>query len=169
MPKVSVTAGYYHQKFGNICVNDNLNLLPTEWTPFTIVGQPDRAEHALPPLSQSARRARRQDLPLRQGSGAGFRRYLQRAERGHVHQRRPDLWRQLVHADGDSHRLLAQRLREPRPVDGARWVITWRARFLVRLATLSSTSKHLCTDDWRHAAAMRPVRPPCPASFEIFR
>ena len=39
MPKVSVTAGYYYRKFGNIRVNDNLNLSPTaDWTPFTIVG-----------------------------------------------------------------------------------------------------------------------------------
>ena len=41
MPKVSITAGYYHRKFGNLRINDNLNLSPTEWTPFTIVGPAD--------------------------------------------------------------------------------------------------------------------------------
>ncbi len=39
MPKVSITAGYYYRKFGNLRVNDNRNLSPTtDWTPFTIVG-----------------------------------------------------------------------------------------------------------------------------------
>jgi Carboxypeptidase regulatory-like domain len=38
MPKVSITAGYYHRKFGNIRVNDNQNLTTGDWSPFTIVG-----------------------------------------------------------------------------------------------------------------------------------
>ena len=29
MPKVSMTAGYYRRKFGNLRVNDNLNISPT--------------------------------------------------------------------------------------------------------------------------------------------
>jgi hypothetical protein len=42
MPKVSVTAGYYHRKFYNLRVNDNLNLSPTaDWNPFVIVGPVD--------------------------------------------------------------------------------------------------------------------------------
>jgi hypothetical protein len=41
MPKVSITGGYYRRRFGNLRVNDNLNLLPSEWNPFTIVGPSD--------------------------------------------------------------------------------------------------------------------------------
>jgi hypothetical protein len=42
MPKVSATAGYYRRRFGNLRVNDNLNLSPTtDWNTFTIVGPGD--------------------------------------------------------------------------------------------------------------------------------
>jgi hypothetical protein len=42
MPRVSVTAGYYRRKFGNLRVNDNLNISPTtDYNPFTIIGPSD--------------------------------------------------------------------------------------------------------------------------------
>jgi hypothetical protein len=42
LPKVSVTAGYYRRRFGNLRVNDNLNISPTvHYNPFTIVGPSD--------------------------------------------------------------------------------------------------------------------------------
>jgi hypothetical protein len=42
MPKVSITAGYYRRNFGNLRVNDNLNISPTvHYNPFTIVGPSD--------------------------------------------------------------------------------------------------------------------------------
>jgi hypothetical protein len=42
MSKVSVTAGYYRRRFGNLRVNDNLNISPTiHYNPFNIVGPSD--------------------------------------------------------------------------------------------------------------------------------
>jgi Carboxypeptidase regulatory-like domain len=41
MPKVSVTGGYYRRRFGNLRINDNLNLTPSDWNTFNIVGPSD--------------------------------------------------------------------------------------------------------------------------------
>jgi hypothetical protein len=41
LPKVSVTGGYYRRRFGNLRVNDNLNLAPTDWNSFAIVAPAD--------------------------------------------------------------------------------------------------------------------------------
>ena len=41
MPKVSVTAGYYRRRFGNLRINDNLNLTPADWNTFVITGPSD--------------------------------------------------------------------------------------------------------------------------------
>ena len=43
MPKVSVSAGYHRRRFGNLRVNDNLNIDPTAefFNPFNIVGPSD--------------------------------------------------------------------------------------------------------------------------------
>ncbi len=43
MPKVSVTGGYYRRRFGNLRVNDNLNISPNAefFNPFGIVGPSD--------------------------------------------------------------------------------------------------------------------------------
>jgi hypothetical protein len=42
MPKVSLTAGYYRRRFGNLRVNDNLNISPTvHYNSFNIVGPSD--------------------------------------------------------------------------------------------------------------------------------
>ena len=40
-PRVSVTAGYYHRDFYNIQVTDNLNLSPSQWTPYSIATPTD--------------------------------------------------------------------------------------------------------------------------------
>jgi hypothetical protein len=41
MARLSVTAGFYRRQFYNLDVNDNLNLSPDEWNPFTIVTPTD--------------------------------------------------------------------------------------------------------------------------------
>ena len=41
IPKVSVTAGYYRRKFYNLWINDNLNLSPSDWNEFKIIGPSD--------------------------------------------------------------------------------------------------------------------------------
>ena len=41
MARVSVSAGYYHRRFHNLDVTDNLNLAVQEWTPFQITGPTD--------------------------------------------------------------------------------------------------------------------------------
>ena len=41
VPKVSVTAAYFRRRFYNLRVNDNLNLSPSDWNPFKIVGPSD--------------------------------------------------------------------------------------------------------------------------------
>jgi hypothetical protein len=39
--RVSVSAGYYHRRFYNLDVTDNLNLAVTDWNPFQITGPTD--------------------------------------------------------------------------------------------------------------------------------
>lgn len=41
VPRVSISAGYYRRKFYNLRVNDNLNLSPSDWNEFKIVGPSD--------------------------------------------------------------------------------------------------------------------------------
>jgi hypothetical protein len=41
LPRTSVTVGYYRRQFYNLQVTDNLNLSPTEWSPFTVVTPTD--------------------------------------------------------------------------------------------------------------------------------
>jgi hypothetical protein len=41
MPKVSVTGGYYRRKYYNLRISDNLNLAPSDWNSFNIVGPTD--------------------------------------------------------------------------------------------------------------------------------
>lgn len=41
LPRTSVTVGYYRRQFYNLQVTDNLNLSPTEWSPFSVVTPTD--------------------------------------------------------------------------------------------------------------------------------
>jgi hypothetical protein len=41
LPRTSVTVGYYRRQFYNLQVTDNLNLSPTEWSPYSIVTPTD--------------------------------------------------------------------------------------------------------------------------------
>jgi hypothetical protein len=40
-PRVAVTGGYHRRTYGNLAINDNVNLSPDEWSPFTITAPLD--------------------------------------------------------------------------------------------------------------------------------